>query len=380
MKIVIDEDIPFIKGVFEPYMQVCYLLGKQITRNDVKDADALVVRTRTKCNTTLLKDSKVKYIASATIGYDHIDTVWCNANGIKWSNAVGCNANSVGQYILAALLEIARRKQFELSGKTIGIVGVGHVGSAVNNIAGLLNMRVLLNDPPREELETKAEFTSIDTIAREADIISFHTPLTREGRYKTYHLFDDAFAMKLKPGAIIINSSRGEVIDENALKKAIGNKQVGATVLDVWKNEPDIDKALLSLVDIATPHIAGYSTDGKAKATEMSVQSVSRFFALPLNEWTVKELPLPGNTNVNINFVYSGFQQLLQNIIPISYDILTDDSLLHADSEIFEYLRKTYRVRREFPYYSLVFNKMIHFDEKMRLKLECLGYKVLQQE
>jgi erythronate-4-phosphate dehydrogenase len=238
-------------------------------------------------------------------------------------------------------------------------------------------MNVLLNDPPREERERGTNFTPIDTIARNADIISFHTPLICAGKYKTRQLFDDAFAGKLKAGTVIINSSRGEVIDGDALKRAIACKQVGAVVLDVWENEPDIDKDLLPLIDIATPHIAGYSTDGKAKATEMVVQAVSQFFALPLNGWTIGELPTVKNTCIKVNTKSDNFQQLLQNITPLSYDILTDDSLLRTNPCLFEQVRKNYRVRREFSSYSLIFDKASYIDKKTISTLNYLGYNIL---
>ena len=373
MKIIIDENIPFIKGVFEPYAQVKYMAGESISCYDVKDTDALIIRTRTKCNELLLKGSKVKYIASATIGYDHIDTKWCKANKISWSNAAGCNAKSVGQYVLASLLKIADQKNFDLTEKTIGIVGVGHVGSVVKQMAEILQMRVLLNDPPREEKEGASQFVSLDTITNESDIISLHTPLTYENHFKTYHLFDNAFSQKLKTGVVIINTSRGEVIDENALKTAILNNTIGATVIDVWENEPFIDSKLINLINIATPHIAGYSTDGKAKATEMTVQAISNFFALPLNNWSVHVLPSPNNNKIYLNNPASSIQQALQQIVPISYNIAEDDTNLRNNYKNFEYLRKTYRVRREFPYYSVSSNNYIN---KIKTQLTLLGFNI----
>lgn len=354
MKVVIDEDIPFIKGELEPYAEVVYLAGKQISNNDVANADALIVRTRTQCNEVLLKNSQVKYIASATIGYDHIDTAWCAKNAIKWSNAIGCNANSVGQYVLAALVEIAQRKNIDLQNKTIGIVGVGHVGSVVKNIAEVLGMRVLLNDPPRAKQERGSMFVPLDVIAAESDFISFHPPLIKQGEHKTYHLVDSAFLQKLKPNVVIVNTSRGEVIDENALKQAIVHKSIAGTVIDVWENEPNIDAELLQLADIATPHIAGYSTDGKARATEMVVQAVSRFFSLPLNDWKVKSLPIPEHADIILNpNDFETILQLLHYVINFSYNILVDDLGLRNDIKSFENLRKHYRLRREFPSYTI---------------------------
>lgn len=378
MKIVIDEDIPFIKGAFEPYAHVVYLQGAHINRNDVMDADALIVRTRTRCNAALLQNTSVRYIASATIGYDHIDTQWCAENGVEWSNAAGCNAQSVAQYVLAALLEMAKRKNIELAQKTIGIVGVGHVGSKVQQIAQTLGMRVLLNDPPREYNEGSNQFVSLETVAREADFITFHTPLTRQGHYKTYHLVNSDFISQLKKQVIVINTSRGEVINEADFKVALHNKYIDGAVLDVWENEPNIDIELLSMVDIATPHIAGYSADGKAKATEIVVDKIADFFSLPLVGWSVKNLSVPPNSNISIESSYKTLQNLLQHIVPFSYNILNDDSVLRFDYKDFEGLRKAYPMRREFSSYTLISNEVGELKNDIALVVNAIGFNILK--
>ncbi|MEG1839165.1 MAG: NAD(P)-dependent oxidoreductase, partial [Bacteroidaceae bacterium] len=273
MKVVIDDKIPYIKEAIEKIAdKVVYLPGTKFTPEVVKDADALIVRTRTHCNQQLLAGSSVKFIATATIGYDHIDTEYCRKAGIQWTNAPGCNSSSVAQYIHSTLLLLRNEKGITLEKACIGIVGVGNVGSKVKAVAESLGMRVLLNDPPRAD-ESKDTFCDLATIAQECDIITFHTPLNREGKYKTFHLADEKFFNSLGKQAVIINTSRGEVVETFALLQALNENKIKEAVIDVWENEPDINLSLLNSVFLGTPHIAGYSADGKANATRMSLES-----------------------------------------------------------------------------------------------------------
>ncbi len=285
LKIIADDKIPFLKGVLEPYAEVVYLPGKQITNEVAKDASALLIRTRTKCTKEMLEGTKVSFIGTATIGYDHIDTDYCERTGIEWTNAPGCNSSSVQQYMTAALLKMASESDFLLTDKTIGIVGVGNVGSKVEKIARLLGMNVLICDPPRARKESGKDFVSFNTILREADIITAHVPLSFGGSDKTFHLFNMESFSKMKNGVWFINSSRGEVADTVALKMALISGNLSGAVLDVWENEPDIDRELLDMAFLATPHIAGYSTDGKANGTAMVVNSLSSYFNLPITDW-----------------------------------------------------------------------------------------------
>ncbi|MCW8848857.1 MAG: 4-phosphoerythronate dehydrogenase, partial [Melioribacteraceae bacterium] len=241
IKIVADDKIPFLKGVLEPFVQVEYFPGSKISSEKIIDADALIIRTRTKCNKDLLEGTNVKLITTATIGTDHIDVEYCEQNNIKWINAPGCNSTSVMQYITSALLSLAEKQNFILSDKTIGIVGVGNVGSKIKKIAETLGMNVLVNDPPRERLEGGNEFSNLEILKSESDIITFHVPLIREGIDKTYHLADETFFNQLTKKLIIINSSRGEVIKTSALKDSVSKGKISNIVLDVWENEPDID-------------------------------------------------------------------------------------------------------------------------------------------
>ncbi|MBP5336490.1 MAG: 4-phosphoerythronate dehydrogenase PdxB [Bacteroidales bacterium] len=361
MKIVCDNKIPFLRGVFEPFAEVVYLPGKETTPEVVRDADAVITRTRTKCDAALLAGSSVKVIATATIGYDHIDTAWCESNGILWRNAPGCNSWSVKQYIAAVLCTLARRHGLNLAELTLGVVGVGHVGSKVAEVASLLGMKVLLCDPPRARAlpslpaalsslpaATGNPFVSLDTICRESDIITLHVPLTREGEDATWHLFDAQRIASLRPDQFLLNSSRGPVVDNAALKAALQAKRLRGAVLDVWEGEPEPDRELMGLLDIATPHIAGYSADGKANGTTASVHTVASVLGLPLADWAPAGIPAPAQPlDFTLNARGKSHQEVLSEAILYTYDILADDRALRANPDRFEQLRGDYPVRRE---------------------------------
>ena len=323
MKVIIDHKIPYIKEAIEKIADdVVYLPGNAFTKEDVKDADALIVRTRTKCNRELLEGSQVKFIATATIGYDHIDTEYCREAGITWTNCPGCNAGSVEQYVHSVLLLLEEKKGLDLKNATIGVVGVGHVGSRVARMAEELGMKVLLNDPPRAE-QGESGFVDLATIARECDVITFHTPLNREGIYRTYHLVDEDFLFSLERTPFVINSSRGEVVDTASLLVALAAGKVKAAVVDTWEYEPRISRELMEVAFLATPHIAGYSADGKANATRMSLEALCRFFGIEANFCI---LPPEG---------------------PKGYDPTQDSEWLKASPEKFEWFRGNYPLRRE---------------------------------
>ena len=350
MKVVCDTDIPFLKGALEPYCQVVYARGSEISRDMVKDADALVVRTRTTCNADLLEGSKVRFIATATIGYDHIDTKWCGLQGIRWTNAPGCNSWSVQQYTGSLLVTMSRSLGFAFRDKTIGVVGAGNVGSKVARLAALLGFRVLLCDPPRARREGSQGFVTLDEIIEKSDIITCHVPLTHDGQDATFHMFDSSRLASMNGSQILINTSRGEVVDGQALKQALKSRSIRAASLDVWENEPDIDRELLDLLFTGTPHIAGYSTDGKATGTMMCVQALGRFFNLACRDWEVTELPEPQQTlEFNVETADRKPQDVLAEAILHTYDIMEDDKKLRADISMFEKLRSGYQTRREFP-------------------------------
>ena len=354
MKVICDSDIPFLKGALEPHCEVVYARGSEISRDMVKDADALVVRTRTKCDASLLEGSNVRFIATATIGYDHIDTRWCESHGITWTNAPGCNSWSVQQYIGSLLVTLSRQLGFSFREKTLGVVGVGNVGSKVARLAALLGFRVLLCDPPRARREGSGPFVSIDEIISRSDIITLHVPLIRDGEDATFHMFDSTRLSAMNPNQILINSSRGEVVDGDALKAALSGKIIRAAALDVWENEPRIDSGLLSLLFTGTPHIAGYSVDGKATGTTMSVQALGKFFDLPCRDWEVTQVPQSLQpSEFSIDTIGKSPQEVLADAILHTYDIRTDDAVLRADISSFEKQRSNYPVRREFPAFSV---------------------------
>lgn len=338
MKIVVDNKIPFIKGEIEKLADtVVYLSASNITAEAVKDADALVIRTRTKCDKHLLEGSKVCFIATATIGFDHIDIDYCDKAGIQWKNAPGCNSNSVRQYIYSSLLLIENKLNKPLSSFILGIVGVGHVGSKIKELADELNIKTMLCDPIRATNEIDFDHTPLEELAIHADIITFHTPLTFNGVAPTYHLASSSFFKKLKRKPIIINTARGEVIETNSLKYALDNGIIEDAIIDVWESEPNIDLALLSKVWISTPHIAGYSADGKAKATEMALTALSNFLGI---DSTIDIHP----PSLSDNIIRANTKK--DAILKI-YNPLCDSEVLKKNSSSFEELRSNYKLRRE---------------------------------
>ena len=374
MKIVADNKIPFLRGALEPYAEVVYLPGKETTPEVVRDADALITRTRTICNEALLKGSKVKAIATATIGFDHIDTAWCEANGIVWRNAPGCNSWSVKQYITALLLTLARKHSLDLSKLTLGVVGVGNVGSKVAEAAGILGMRVLLNDPPRARKEGQEAFTDLSTLIARSDIITLHVPLEKSGPDATWHLFDAKRIATLRKDQILINSSRGPVVDNAALKEALKAGALRAAALDVWEGEPDFDRELQSLLDIGTPHIAGYSADGKANGTTAAVRTVAEVLGLPLEDWTASGIPAPPQAlEFSIDAKGKTTQEVLAEAVLHTYDISADSAALSAEPSDFERLRGDYPIRREFTSFTV---SIKDGTPEMADKLSRLGFKL----
>ena len=376
IKISADNKIPFLNGVMEPYADISYDSPSEMTNENVKDVDALIIRTRTHCNESLLKGTNVKFIATATIGYDHIDTKYCDEAGITWVNAPGCNSSSVQQYISSTLQTIAYKKKFNLSDSTIGIVGVGNVGSKVAKVAKLFGMKVLLNDPPRARKEGNEGFVTLDEIIAQCDIITFHVPLNKDGVDKTYHLADDDFFAKLPKKKLLINSSRGPVVKTSSLKNAIRTGIIESCVLDVWENEPNIDLELLQMVDIATPHIAGYSADGKANGTSMSVHELRSFFNLAIDaNWYPTNIPDPLNpSEITIDCSNKSLSEVMHDAIIATYDISSDDKTLKNSVETFEKQRGQYPIRREFPYYKL---KLIGADQNTIEILSQFGFKMV---
>ena len=366
MKIVVDKDIPFIQGVFEDYAEVVYLSGKEIDNCAIRDADALIVRTRTKCNEELLEGSKVQFIATATIGTDHIDLEYCKRAGIVVKNAAGCNAGGVMQYVYTALYGMAVKKGISLpcgtdkcsgcstgcaSKKVMGVIGVGNVGSRVANMAEYMGFEVLRCDPAKEREQTLKfnngemhlkdfkDYYSLDYLLENSDIVTIHTDLNPTSR----GLADNSFFGKMKDGAVFINSSRGEVVDEKALLE--NREKLSGIIIDVWDGEPEINRELLNFADIATPHIAGYSYEGKVNGTTMAVKAVAEHFGLEkLKEFRI--VPPERNTNF---FSKEGkdakeISEYFTNIFPI----FEHCAELKENPQNFEQLRANFKYRREF--------------------------------
>jgi erythronate-4-phosphate dehydrogenase len=374
MKIIADDKIPFLKGVLEPYGEVIYLPGKAISRKVLLDADALLIRTRTKCTEPLLKGTKVSFIGTATIGFDHIDTRYCEKNNVFWTNAPGCNSFSVQQYIAAALLKMASEFRFNLREKTIGIIGVGNVGSMIEKFARAVGMNVLLNDPPRARREGEKNFVNLGSILYESDIVTLHVPLNVVGEDSTYHLFNEKSFKKMRKGSWFINSSRGEVTETAALKKTLASGKISGAVIDVWENEPDIDIDLMSKTFLSTPHIAGYSTDGKANGTSMVVRSLSSHFGIPLKDWYPADIPKPIKPDFTINCKGKSDQTILSEAVFHTYNIDEDNIKLRFSPSDFEKQRGDYPLRREFKAYN------IHLEggtKRVGKLLEGFGFNIV---
>lgn len=330
MKIIIEKNIPFIKGMLDNVAEVSYLAPDEINAAAMRDADALVTRTRTRCDASLLDGSKCRFIATATIGTDHIDLDYCRSHGITVKNAPGCNAPAVAQYVFAV---IAKLRGLD-TGFTLGVVGAGHVGSIIVDWAKDMGINTLVCDPPRADAEGKEGFTDIEEIARKCDVITFHTPMTRDGKYPTFHLLDRNLVDKMERKPLIINSARGPVTDTQALLYGLHSGKIGFAAIDCWENEPGISPELLDLAAVATPHIAGYSREGKIRATRMSLDSLTSYFGLPKVEMAEK-VPEGAATGVTLASVAS------------SYNPLDDTEALKSSPESFEKLRNTYNYRDE---------------------------------
>jgi erythronate-4-phosphate dehydrogenase len=336
-------------------------------------SDALLIRTRTRCNSELLNGTPVKFIGTPTIGFDHIDTDYCEKNDIKWTNAPGCNSSSVQQYIAAALLRISAESGFSLKDKTLGIIGVGNVGSKVQNLANAFGMKLILNDPPRARKERKKIFSSLEQILNESDIITLHVPLNMSGQDKTFHLFNNGTFSMLKKGTWFINSSRGEVVETEALKDALGGEKLAGAVIDVWEREPEIDIPLMHMAFLATPHIAGYSADGKANGTSMIVKDLCGSFDLPLADWYPPEVPDPPEPRLTIDCNGKSNEEILRKAVFHTYNIVEDDIRLRFDPSRFEKERENYPVRREFSCYTI---DLKNGNDEIKKLLKSLGFKV----
>jgi erythronate-4-phosphate dehydrogenase len=357
MKIVADQNIPFVEQCFAHLGSIELLAGRKITPDAVAGADLLLVRSVTQVNESLLAQSKVKFVATTTIGFEHIDLDYLARRGIGFASAPGSNANSVAEFIVAALLALGKKYKFTLVGKSIGIVGVGNVGSKVAVKCAALGMKTVLNDPPLARKTGDPAYRPLDDIFA-CDFITLHTPLTQDGPDKTYHLADAAFFNKLKKGTFFLNTSRGSVMETNALKQAMAQKKLAGVVLDVWENEPAIDPELLANVDLSTPHIAGYSFDGKIAGLIMIYNAVCDYFKLKSRHTAADFLPQPKIAEIHITAedLAQDREHVIHDAVQQVYVINRDDfntrEILLQEPEkrgdFFDMLRKNYPQRREF--------------------------------
>ncbi|MBV8042899.1 4-phosphoerythronate dehydrogenase PdxB [Pluralibacter sp.] len=348
MKILVDENMPYARELFSRLGEVKAVAGRPIPQHELDDADALMVRSVTKVNEALLAGKPVKFVGTATAGTDHVDDAWLTQAGVGFSAAPGCNAIAVVEYVFSALLMLAERDGFSLADRTVGIVGVGNVGGRLQKRLEALGIRTLLCDPPRADKGDNEDFRSLDELVQEADILTFHTPLFKDGPYRTLHLADDALLRRLKPGTILINACRGPVVDNAALLARLQAGQPLSVVLDVWEPEPDLNTALLARVDIGTAHIAGYTLEGKARGTTQVFEAYSQFIGHPQQVALDSLLPAPEFGRITLHGALD--ESTLKRLVHLVYDVRRDDAPLRKVAGIpgeFDKLRKNYLERRE---------------------------------
>ncbi len=349
MKIVVDGHIPYLRGVLDAYVNVEYIPAENIDNRAIKDADILIIRTPTKCTPALLSGSRCKFIMTASIGIDHIDTDYCLQHGIMWCNSPGCNAYSVAQYVLASLLIYCDKKNLTPTELTVGVVGVGNVGKAVCDYLSKVGFKLLLNDPPRAEREGSEGFVSLQEIAEQCDVITMHTPLIKEGEHPTKHLADSNFFNSLARKPLFINSARGGVVDDKALYQAKQDGKISDFVVDTWENEPNgIYVPLIDEAFIATSHIAGYSDDGKFNGSRTSVEEVAKFLGVDI-EFTPNRAT-PKNEIIDL----SNSKNVILDAVLATYNPLEDFERLKQNPANFEKLRVEYPFRREFGAYRVM--------------------------
>ncbi|MGB3087084.1 MAG: 4-phosphoerythronate dehydrogenase [Phycisphaerae bacterium] len=380
MKIVADENIPLLKDAFGPLGEVVALAADEITPQVLRDAQALLVRSVTRAGAGLLDSTDVRFVGTATIGTDHIDRDYLSRRGIDFTSAQGSNARSVAEYVFAALSVLAERKGLTLADMVLGVVGVGNIGSRVARIAEGIGMRVLRNDPPLARRTGDPKYVPIETVCGEADVVTFHVPLTREEPDATYHMINEGLLRQLKGRAVLINTSRGAVHETAALKAAIAAGHLGAVILDVWENEPNVDPDLLAGADLATPHVAGYSYDGKVNGTRMLLEALCRHFGLRRDWDPAPLMPPPNQPRVRVPAGVS-VDEAIRRAIAAAYRIEADDRRLREMLKVpksdrgayFKSLRRNYPVRREFPWTTV---ELESDDAGVRAALRTLGFPV----
>lgn len=382
MKVWVDENIPMGKEAFAAHGEAVAFAGRGLKREDIASADALIVRSITRVDANLLEGTPVRFVGTATIGTDHIDQAYLNSRGIGFSSAPGCNANSVGEYVTAALTHLELDKGFALEGKTLGIIGYGHVGGQVERKAIALGLRVLKNDPPRRDAllasgKSADGFTDLGTLLEQSDIITLHVPLTLDGPYPTLRLAGPEFFSRLTRPIVLMNTCRGEVIDDAALSSALASGGIRHLILDVFSGEPRIDQAICAQADLISPHIAGYSLQGKLNGTTQVAEAFRRFFGFT-DHWA-PDFPAPGRPEIAYADLGSD-NAFRRHCVHTAYGILADDKRLRdsfseADpAKAFDRLRRDYPIRHEFPSYRI--SGLPGEKRDLRSRLEALGFRV----
>ena len=380
MKIVCAETVLLGNEAFSNAGKTILLPDREIRRSDLLDADALIVRSKTKVDRELLHDTPVKFVGTATAGTDHIDAGYLDSRGIYWCGSPGCNANSVSEYLIAALLVLGSRHGFDLEGKTMGVIGCGNVGSRVVKKCEALGMTVLRNDPPLAARSTDPDFLPLEALLAESDLVTLHVPLVKEGPWPTARMADYRFFEQLKPGALFINAARGSVCDYDALLEAQAAGAVSRMVIDVWSPEPAFRTDVLKMAELASPHIAGHSYEGKLNGTIACHNELCNFFEIPKTWDITASLPEPHVPTLETDCTGRDDEDVLHEIIRKVYDIETDNRLIHeaaVHDEIdrarnFDALRKSYRVRREFMNTTVT---LFNASERLMQKVHALGFK-----
>lgn len=378
MKIVCATSVALGQEAFATMGDVAMVPEREITPAIVRDADALITRSKVRINAQLLEGSRVSFVATATAGTDHIDADYVAARALACVSAPGCNANSVGEYVVAALLTLAQRHAFRLEGRTLGVVGVGHVGARVTALARALGMNVLLNDPPRAAAEGLPELRPLDDVLAAADVLSLHVPLTLAGGHATHRLVNDRFLSRLKPGCLFINASRGEVVDEDCLLQALDRGWVSRAVLDVFEGEPRLRRDVAARADLISPHIAGYSFEGRVRGTEMCYRAACRFFGRE-PAWDPAFIYSASRGRLRASCRGRDPEEVLLSLVKAAYDIEADDRALRAGLDAddaqrgrhFQRVRSAYPERHEFPGYAVALEDA---DPGLRSRVRGLGF------
>lgn len=383
MHFLIDENIPYAEEFFSDLGQITRFPGRELTAEQLADADVLLVRSITKVNEALLsKAEKLKFVGTATIGEDHIDKAVLAEKGIAFSSAPGCNAVSVAEFVISALFVLTEKYGFQLSDKTVGIVGVGNIGKALKAKLEALGINLLLCDPPRQDAESTDEFVDLDYLLANSDVVTFHTPKTKTGKHPSFHLLNEVNLPLLKQDVVLVNASRGEVIDNQALLKEVQrreqhNEQAIKLVLDVWENEPNPLPELIEYCDLATAHIAGYSLEGKSRGTEMLYQRVCELLSLPKDKNLSTLLPQHNIQHLMLNTLPDDESEI-KALTHLIYDIRRDDALFRGllKEKGFDWLRKNYPVRREWRSVKLQLVQQSNCSDQKASKYLQLGFDI----